>query len=155
MHRRRVSTLSLLLLAACTATTAVRLAPAPENGRPVFMITAAVGEGLAPALYGLSVVRCGSDDVMWTIAADGGRSSPRRIVYGTAPAGYLNEVRPRILGPGCYNVFVSGGGRSTFTVPAGTEIHPDTSATAPAAAPATVPVTAPAAPPRPTAPARP
>jgi hypothetical protein len=59
-------------------------------------------------IYGLSVVVCGTDRAMWTIASDGSRPLPAQIPYGRAVPGFVTGVGPLPLSPGCYDVFASG-----------------------------------------------
>lgn len=92
---------------------------ATSPAHPVFLITVAGETNAAPfPFYGLVVSRCGSDRVMWQIGASANTSSPERVEYGVVPRGYAAGVPARPLGPGCYNVYISGPVRARFTVPA-------------------------------------
>jgi hypothetical protein len=103
--------------AACTPTVnAVRVEPGTTPRTPTFVLTDTTGQVASGIVYGLSVLRCGSDSAAWTIAADGSAGTPLRIVYGTAPRGYSTVFGPEMLRAGCYNVYITDGRRGRFQV---------------------------------------
>lgn len=103
--------------AACGTMNAVRIDPASPSDRPIFVLTRAVGEEGPPAeFYGLAVVTCKDDSVMWRIAISANVAAPARVVYGTVPAGFTAGVTAHPLVPGCYRVYISGPAHTTFTV---------------------------------------
>jgi hypothetical protein len=94
----------------------VRVEPGTTSLKPVFVLTDTTGRGPVGTVYGLSVVACGSEMVLWQISADGSSSAPTRIEYGTAPPGYVVNARPAALRAGCYDVFITDGRRARFRV---------------------------------------
>jgi hypothetical protein len=104
------------MMAACTPANIVGVETGAESGVPVFVVTDAAGYGATGWIYGLSVVPCGSDSSVWTIAATGSASPPSRIVYGQTPDGFVNRVGPLPLRPGCYQVYVSESAGARFRV---------------------------------------
>jgi hypothetical protein len=103
-------------LAACTPANIVGVEVGAEPETPVFVVSDAAGHGATGWIYGLSVVTCGSDSAVWTIAATGSASAPRRVVYGQTPEGFVNRVGPLPLKPGCYQVYVSESAGARFYV---------------------------------------
>jgi hypothetical protein len=68
-------------------------------------------------MYGLSVLRCGSDRAVWVIGQDASTTAPpTRIVYGETPNGFSVRTPAEPLRPGCYRVLVSGPRSLQFTV---------------------------------------
>jgi len=96
----------------------VRIEPGTVPMRPVFVLTDTSGKDRSGVIYGLSVVRCGSDSAVWQIDATGSKEQPARITYGDAPPGYETRRGPQPLTPGCYDVFITDGRRSRFRVDA-------------------------------------
>jgi hypothetical protein len=106
------------LLAACeTAVNAVKIEPGSLM-QPVFVVTDTAGRGFSGVIYGLSVVVCGEERVMWTIAATGSAGVPTRVTYGVPPSGFVNQFGPEPLRAGCYDVFVTNGRRTRFHIDA-------------------------------------
>jgi hypothetical protein len=102
--------------AACAPANIVGVEGGSEPSTPVFVVTDAAGHGATGWVYGLSVVTCGSDSSVWTIAATGSASPPSRIVYGQTPDGFVNRAGPLPLHPGCYQVYVSESAGTRFHV---------------------------------------
>ena len=94
----------------------VRIEPGTTPLKPVFVLTDTTGRGPVGTVYGLSVVACGSETVLWQIAATGSSGPPNRIEYGTTPPGYVVSAGPAALRAGCYDVFVTAGRRARFRV---------------------------------------
>lgn len=67
-------------------------------------------------VYGLSVVRCGTQDAYWTIAAGGGRLLPDTVHYGQAVPGFRVTTPPRPLTPGCYEVLATNARAVQFRI---------------------------------------
>lgn len=67
-------------------------------------------------VYGLSVVRCGTDDAYWTIAAGGGRLLPDTVHYGQLVPGFRVTTPPRPLTPGCYEVLATNAKAVRFQI---------------------------------------
>ena len=108
-----------LVLASCeTLVNEVRVEPGTTPLKPVFVLSDTTGHGPVGTVYGLSVVACGSETVLWQIVATGSNSAPSRIEYGVAPAGYIVNTGPAPLRAGCYNVYVTDGRRARFHVDA-------------------------------------
>jgi len=103
----------------------VRVEPGAAPLKPAFVLTDTSGRGPSGTIYGLSIVSCRSDNVLWQIAATGSNSAPSRIVYGEAPPGFRVNAGPEALRPGCYDVFVTGGRRARFRVDAAGRVTPD------------------------------
>ena len=100
---------------ACTPVlNAVRIEAGPSPRVPRFVLTDTTGRIAGGLVYGLSVLRCGSDSAAWTIAATGSAGTPMRIVYGTTPSGYVAVAGPDSLRTGCYEVFITDGRRARF-----------------------------------------
>jgi len=94
----------------------VRIEPGTTPLKPVFVLTDTTGRGPVGTVYGLSVVACGSETVLWQIAATGSSGAPTHIEYGTLPPGYVVNAGPAALRTGCYDVFVTDGRRARFRV---------------------------------------
>ena len=113
-------------LAACEAVVnEVRVEPGSTPLKPVFVLTDTTGRGPSGTIYGLSIVACGSETVLWQIAATGANGAPSRITYGETPPGYVVNSGPTALRAGCYDVFVTDGRRARFRVDAGGRVTPD------------------------------
>ncbi len=114
-------TLALVVVLGCvTMDNAVRIGPDATTDSLVFLLTSAANTGQPPTLvYGLSVVRCNTEEAFWTVAADGSRQMPTRIVYGRPIAGFPARAGPVPLTPGCYEVILSGAAPRRF------EVRPD------------------------------
>jgi hypothetical protein len=95
---------------------AVRVDPGTVPREPVFVLSDTTGRVASGIIYGLSVLRCGTDSASWTIAANGSVGSPGRVVYGTTPPGYVTVAGPEQLRVGCYNVYITDGRRARFQV---------------------------------------
>lgn len=94
----------------------VRVEPGTAPAKPVFVLSDTTGRGSSGTIYGLSVVPCGADSAVWQIAANGSTRAPARLEYGVTPSGYVANVGPDPLHPGCYDVFVTDGRRARFRV---------------------------------------
>ena len=119
LDRRRPRALLLAALAAlaCVApSNAIRVAPNATADSLAFVVTAADSVRPATLVYGLTVVRCGSEDALWTISADGTRQLPSRVVYGQRIEGFPTRTGPAPLTPGCYEVIISGGRPQRFEI---------------------------------------
>jgi hypothetical protein len=107
----------VLALAACTpAVNQIRVEAGTAAFKPVFVLTDTTGRAPSGTIYGLSVIPCGADTAVWQIAALGSNRAPMRITYGDALPGYVAHVGPRVLVPGCYNVFVTDGRQARFRI---------------------------------------
>lgn len=101
------SVLSLAGAAACEPyANTVSLAPTTTPDSINFRITGPGGP--ASGVFGLSVVRCGTEASQWTIATDGSKPMPQLVTFGQPIAGFNVRTPAQHLGPGCYDVFVSG-----------------------------------------------
>jgi len=115
--------LSVLVLAVAViavgcvpAQNALQLAPDASADSVVFVLTNAEGTGPGQGwVYGLSVVECGTDRALWTIASNGS-SLPSRVTYGRTVPGFTVREGPAPLVPGCYDVYISGGRTLRFIV---------------------------------------
>ena len=115
--RRTAAALVLLVATACGPTVnEVRVEPGSTPAVPAFVLTDTTGRGPSSLIYGLSVLRCGSDSAAWTVVALGTRTSPDRIVYGETPDGYATSSGPQPLRAGCYDVYVTDGRRARFRI---------------------------------------
>jgi hypothetical protein len=45
-----------------------------------------------------------------------GTAPVERVVYGERPRGFITDVGPHPLAPGCYTIVISGSGRTSFTI---------------------------------------
>ena len=120
---------TLAMATACATTNMVRIEPNAPVDSLVFHVSAA-GEPNNPGVlaYGLSVLACADDRAFWTISADGTRAMPQDVRYGSPIPGFPTNTGPLPLVPGCYDVIVSGGARTRFTVTAARRVVPrDTS----------------------------
>src|SRR5919201_756454 len=106
----------ILALAGCSAANLVGVESESAPWAPVFRVTDASGRGAVQWVYGLSVLTCGTDSAVWTIAAAGDAPAPTRIVYGEPPRGYVSRVGPEPLRPGCYDVYVSESKGARFRI---------------------------------------
>jgi hypothetical protein len=107
------------VLASCESlVNEVRVEPGATPLRPVFVLSDTTGRGPAGTIYGLSVVACGNETVLWQIVAAGSNGAPSRIEYGVTPLGYIVNTGPAPLRAGCYNVYVTDGRRVRFRVDA-------------------------------------
>jgi hypothetical protein len=98
----------LALGGACTAPDKFLSIPAPAVVDSLVLVVNDPQSSLTTPVYGLSVLVCGTERAMWTIAADGSRLLPSRITYGRTVAGFTTQAGPFPLKPGCYDVFASG-----------------------------------------------
>ena len=109
------ATVALALAVACTPTVnQIRIEAGPAAFKPVFVLTDTTGHAPSSTIYGLSVIPCGADTAVWQIAASGSNRAPMRIAYGDSLPGYVVHVGPRVLRPGCYDVFVTDGRQARF-----------------------------------------
>src|SRR3569833_520850 len=107
VHRLAFSVLSLALIAACEPyTNTVSLAPTTTPDSINFRINGPGGP--ATGVFGLSVVRCGTEYSQWTIATDGSKPIPQVVTFGQPIVGFDVRTPAQHLGPGCYDVLVSG-----------------------------------------------
>ena len=117
----RLSVALTLVLASCeTLVNEVRVesGTTPPPIKPVFVLSDTSGHGPVGTIYGLSVVACGRETVLWQIVATGTNTAPPRIEYGVAPAGYNVNIGPTPLSAGCYDVYISDGRRARFRIDA-------------------------------------
>ena len=117
-NRRRAARVTLVVAAlACTPpVNGVRVLPGTTPAHPRFLVTDSSGATVAGLIYGLSVVRCGTDSSAWTITTTGALGTIGGVTYGEAPAGYASTAGPDSLRAGCYDVFVTDGRRARFRV---------------------------------------
>jgi hypothetical protein len=105
----------LATLAACEPyTNTVSLAPNPAPDSIAFRISGAGGQ--ASGVFGLSVVRCGTEMSQWTIATDGSKPMPPVVTFGRPVPGFDVRTPAQRLAPGCYDVLVSGARPLRITV---------------------------------------
>lgn len=124
--RVSLTVLSAAALVACDhAINTVRVEPGTAPLHPVFVLADSTGRGRSGLVYGLSVVPCGSDSVMWQLGATGSQGPPQRLTYGEAPDGFVSLIGPRELRRGCYDVFVTDGRRARFRVDAQGRVTPE------------------------------
>jgi hypothetical protein len=127
--RFRIATFSIaltLVSASCeTLVNEVRVQPGTAALKPVFVLSDTTGRGPVGTVYGLSVVTCGSETVLWQIVATGSNGAPSRIEYGVTPAGYIVNIGPTPLHAGCFNVYVTDGRRARFHVDAAGRVTSD------------------------------
>jgi hypothetical protein len=112
---------TLATLAACAGRNAVWVDPVSTRERVVFHISNGPGSTAPPSyFYGLTVMSCGGNQVLWTLrnSETVSASRPARIVYGEPPRGYFSADGPRPLRPGCYRVVVSGPASTEFRIAA-------------------------------------
>jgi hypothetical protein len=122
--RRVAPILSALLLAsglsACTMRkSAIWLEPDSSAQNVVFGV-AQERHGSAPVFHlnYVAVRTCYSSvdqyKTLWQARGDlpKGESVPTRITYGRPPAGFMTEIPPQPLTPGCYEGLISGDGIS-------------------------------------------
>ena len=117
--RCRVLSLAAAIAAgasACEYGNAIRLAPTATRDSLVFVIRSVREAPTTNAIYGLSILRCGDEHPMWTIAADGTRTMPDTVVYGRPIPGFAVRQGPERLEPGCYSAVISGARPLTFDV---------------------------------------
>jgi len=106
---------------ACPQRTAVWVEPGSSQNHLVLRIADRVGGKGRIALAGLRVDRCGDSNVgttgPWIIHGMGGTSdSTVQVVYGEVPAGFEETHPAEPLASGCYEVTISGNGRTRFDV---------------------------------------
>lgn len=119
LARLCIASVTVALVLACeTLVNEIRVEPGSTPLKPVFVLSDTTGHGPAGTIYGISVVACGSETVLWQIAATGSNTPPPRIEYGVAPTGYAVNLGPTPLHAGCYDVFVTDGRRARFRVDA-------------------------------------
>ena len=107
---------SVALFACGPGVNEVRIEAAPPPAGLAFVFTDSTGKGPSGTIYGLAVVRCGSDSVVWQVAATGSKNAPSRVAYGDTLDGFDVRVPPQPLRPGCYDVFVTDGRRARFRI---------------------------------------
>jgi len=113
-----------IVLGCATARNTIRVAPAATADSLVLLVRSTIDSGLPPeSVYGLSVLRCDTREVTWTIAADGSRRMPGTVIYGRPVPGFPTRVGPLPLTPGCYEVIVSGATSRRFDVEANRTIR--------------------------------
>jgi hypothetical protein len=124
-HVAALAAFSILLIGCEAMVNEVRVLPGPTPLKPVFVLTDSTGHGPAGTIYGLSIVACGTETVLWQIAASGSNTAPSRIEYGVVPPGFVVNAGPASLRPGCYDVFVTDGRRARFRVDGFGHVIPD------------------------------
>ena len=108
---------ALALGITCTAAVnQIRVETGSAAFKPIFVLTDTTGRAPSGTIYGLSVIPCGADTAVWQIAALGSNRAPMRVTYGDSLPGYVAHIGPRVLVPGCYNVFVTDGRRAQFRI---------------------------------------
>jgi hypothetical protein len=119
-RRHRTAVLVVAFVLGCAMTdNAIRIAPAPTADSLVLLLTRLADTGQpATSAYGLSVLRCNSEESLWTVAADGSRRMPMSVVYGRPIAGFPARTGPFPLTPGCYEAVLSGAAPQRFEVQA-------------------------------------
>jgi hypothetical protein len=116
--------ISTIALGCAPTRNTIRIAPAATADSLVLVLRSTIDSGLPPeSVYGLSVLRCDTRDVAWTISADGSRRMPGDVVYGRPVPGFPTRVGPLPLVPGCYEVIVSNAASRRFDVDANRAIH--------------------------------
>ena len=117
--------LSISLIACEAFVNEVRVVPGTTPLKPIFVLTDTTGHGPAGTIYGLSIVACGTETVLWQISATGSNGAPSRIEYGVVPTGYVVNAGPAPLRAGCYDAFVTDGRRARFRVDAMGHVIPE------------------------------
>lgn len=116
LARPAIAALMAIAIAACAIENTIHLEPEATTDSLVFVIAGTATGAPSNMSYGLSVIRCGDERPFWTIAADGSRLMPDRIVYGRPLAGFVTSTGPDSLRPGCYKAIVSEAKPVTFDV---------------------------------------
>jgi hypothetical protein len=120
-----LAALSISLIGCEAVVNEVRVEPGTTPLKPVFVLTDTTGRGPPGTIYGLSIVACGTETVLWQIAATGSNGAPSRIEYGVTPPGYVVNAGPAPLHAGCYDVFVTDGRRARFRVDVTGRVTPE------------------------------
>ena len=122
-HVTTLIVLSLAGIAACEPyTNTVSLAPTATPDSLAFRITGPGGP--ATGVFGLSVVRCGTENSQWTIATDGSKPMPQLVTFGQQVPGFDVRTPAQHLAPGCYDVLVSGARPLRISVSADGKVSP-------------------------------
>lgn len=118
------SVLGLVLLAGCPKKTAVWVKGGSTVSNLVLGLSNTRG-GADKVLIGvLRVDGCGQPNdtrsaAQWVMTSTDDAQPISEVTYGHAPSGYTTTEGPLPLAPGCYQVTISGTGRSTFQVDSG------------------------------------
>lgn len=117
LYLRLCATVVLIAtLTACAAENRIRVAPGSTRDSLVFLIDGADGTAAHGLVYGLTVLRCGDQLVLWTIAADGSRTIPDKVRYGQLVPGFSIRAGPEPLTQGCYQAIISSATPLSFDV---------------------------------------
>ena len=106
----------IVAFTACEPTNMIQLASPQPIDSVVFVVGGASGARIGTPIYGLSIVRCSDELPMWTIAADGSRALPDRVIYGGRIPGFVTRTGPEPLVAGCYKAFLSDARPLVFDV---------------------------------------
>lgn len=112
----------LLCLTACPQKTAVWVETGSSARHVVFRISDRRGGTGSVSIGVVRVYECGGsssgEGAMWVVGPRAGTANLQSITYGITPQGFASDQGPRPLTRGCYEVAVSGTGRTQFTVDA-------------------------------------
>ena len=111
-------------LVACPQELPVWIGPGSTTRDLVFVRGAEVGKEDSVAFVQFRVYTCAGGDrpsgAVWGFELDSVRTSllafPSRIHYGAIPHGYVEEIAPKELLPGCYRATAGGAGFVEFEV---------------------------------------
>lgn len=119
MLRVKILLVALIALAltGCPEETAIWVEPESTASRLVFGVSRERG-AVTPINFGvLNVSACETRDAYWVLSSTGRRvEHPLLVEYGVVPPGFVSDVGPRPLDPGCYLASVVGTGRTRFIV---------------------------------------
>lgn len=102
--------------ACATGTVLITLEPGARADSLTFRVVPRPNAVPTPVIYGLSVVHCGTDSPLWTVAADGSRHLPEHVTYGRPIEGFAVRNGPVALTPGCYEALVTGASPLRFQI---------------------------------------
>ncbi len=110
-----------MLVSACPQRTAIWIEAGSEASHLTFRIADRRGGDRAVSVGVLVVTSCSAEDdnrasAVWIIEPTEGTQHLQRVVYGSAPNGFVSSLGPKPLTPGCYRAAISGTGRSVFVV---------------------------------------
>lgn len=117
----RGAAIAIQLTACVPIANALRIEPGATADSLAFVVSGIqeggrLGGDPAVSIYGLSVIACGTERSMWTVASNGTRSMPRRIMYGQILAGFPVRTGPFPLTAGCYDALMTGAHALRFDV---------------------------------------
>ena len=114
-----VLALAVAVAAGCGTDNLIGVEPGSTADSLVFRLAASRGDIITPPslVYGLTVIPCGGDRVLWQISAETGEGRiPSRVRYGEQLQGFRVRVPAEPLRPGCYEAVISGPATVRFDV---------------------------------------